>query len=73
MSLSYSCRQASTLISRQQDEPLGIADRLRLRVHLSMCSNCSRVEAQLSSLKRLARDVLAGRTDRADELDESDR
>jgi len=52
--LFYSCRRAAELLSQAMDEPLGALTRLRLRMHLSMCRDCARVEEQLGELRRLA-------------------
>ena len=40
MSINISCREASLLVSRQIDQPLGLKDRLRLRAHLLICKSC---------------------------------
>jgi hypothetical protein len=54
MNLMYSCKRVAELLSQNLDEPLGPIDRLRLRMHLSMCSNCSNVERQLIAMKALS-------------------
>lgn len=59
MGLMYSCRQAAALISRSLDEPLGRVDRLRLRLHLRLCGDCSNVERQLVELQRRSRGLFA--------------
>jgi len=59
MNLSYSCKRVAELLSLSLDEPLGLFDRLRLRVHLSMCGNCSNVERQLLGVKALSADLFA--------------
>jgi hypothetical protein len=50
MNWNYSCKKVSELVSQSLDEPLGVIDRMRLRMHLSMCGNCQNVERQLTSL-----------------------
>ncbi len=50
------CRSAHRLISAGMDRPLGLGERLRLRLHLSMCTMCSRVDRQV----HLLRDALRG-------------
>lgn len=57
MTLMPSCLEASRLLSRALDEPLGLLDQALLRVHLSMCRRCTEVERQLGSLVNLTRDV----------------
>jgi len=54
MDLMHSCRRVAELTSQSHDEPLGLLDRLRLRLHLSMCGNCRTVEQQLGAVSRLA-------------------
>ncbi len=46
-----SCREASVLLSRAQDQPLGRWDRLRLKLHLSACEACRNVVAQLDFIR----------------------
>jgi predicted anti-sigma-YlaC factor YlaD len=41
------------------DEPLGFVDSLRLRVHLTMCSNCRNVEQQLAGIEALSARLLS--------------
>jgi Putative zinc-finger len=59
MNLMYSCRRVAELISQSLDEPLGLIDRLRLRMHLKRCSNCGQVERQLSGIKGLSAELFA--------------
>jgi hypothetical protein len=59
MKLMYSCQRVAELLSQRLDEPLGLVDRLRLRMHVSICSNCSNVDRQLLGLKALSADLLA--------------
>jgi predicted anti-sigma-YlaC factor YlaD len=53
MNWNYSCRKVSELVSQSLDEPLGVVDRVRLRLHLSMCDNCQNVERQMTGLHGL--------------------
>lgn len=46
-----SCKEASVLLSRAQDEPLGRWDRFRLRLHLSVCNACRNLVVQLDFLR----------------------
>lgn len=59
MNWMYSCRKVGELLSQQLDEPLGRLERLRLRLHLSMCGNCSNVEQQLVEVKALSADLFS--------------
>ncbi|MFN3566533.1 MAG: zf-HC2 domain-containing protein [Burkholderiaceae bacterium] len=53
--LMIPCRAAHRLISEGMDRPLGTGERLRLRLHLSMCSTCTRIERQLGFLRQAMR------------------
>lgn len=46
-----SCRDASRLVSRVQDEELSRWQRFRLRAHLAICDACARFERQLGFLR----------------------
>lgn len=49
--LRLSCQQASRLLSQRQDEPLPLAKRLRLRLHLLYCDACTNVSRQFDTLR----------------------
>lgn len=59
MNWTHSCRKVAELLSQRLDEPLGLIDRMRLRVHLSMCGNCSNVAQQIDRLHALSSDLFA--------------
>ena len=59
MNWMHSCRKVAELLSQRLDEPLGLVDSLRLRVHLSMCDNCRHVDEQLVAVNSLAADLFA--------------
>jgi hypothetical protein len=50
-----SCREASRLLSRREEQPLTLPERLKLGVHLSACRACSRFARQLAFLRRAMR------------------
>ena len=54
MNWMYSCRRVAELLSQRLDEPLALGDRIRLRMHLSMCASCQNIEQQLDSLTVLS-------------------
>jgi len=54
------CRQASILMSKQEDMPLGRVDQLKLKVHLALCKYCRNVARQFASI-RLAMQKLRDR------------
>lgn len=45
------CKEASELLSRAQDAPLGLRQRLALRLHLLMCAACTRFAKQMDFLR----------------------
>jgi hypothetical protein len=55
--LMIPCRTAHRLISEGMDRPLGLGDRARLRLHLTLCAMCSRVEHQMGFLRRAMRHI----------------
>ncbi|HXU53445.1 MAG TPA: zf-HC2 domain-containing protein [Casimicrobiaceae bacterium] len=46
-----SCREASRLLSRMQDEELPPLRRFMLKMHLTACDGCTRFKAQLEFLR----------------------
>ena len=46
-----SCRQASLLLSKREDLPLGRMERLKLRLHLAICRYCRNVARQFASIR----------------------
>lgn len=53
MNIFHSCERAAELMSQALDEPLDLADQVRLRIHLKMCGNCQEVEKQMATLHAL--------------------
>ena len=47
-----SCRQAARIITAQFDRPLSPLERLKLRLHLTICAACPIVIDQLAELRR---------------------
>ena len=45
------CKDASHLISKAQEHPLGLGERMGLRFHLWLCDNCRRFEHQVEVLR----------------------
>lgn len=54
MNLFHSCQRAAELMSQALDEPLDLADQVRLRIHLTLCGDCREVEKQMATLHALA-------------------
>lgn len=44
------CREITKLMSQRLDTPLGIKDRVVLRMHLAMCSPCKECDRQFEML-----------------------
>lgn len=47
-----SCREVTRLISQREDRPLSYGERVKLRLHLSVCTACTRFSRQLAFLRR---------------------
>lgn len=60
MNWTHSCKKVAELLTLRLDEPLGWLDRLRLRLHLSMCDNCRHVEQQLAGVDALSAELFSG-------------
>jgi putative zinc finger protein len=50
-----SCKDASRLVSRAEDERLSPLSRVLLRLHLSVCEACTRFERQIRLLRAAMR------------------
>jgi len=68
MTLLHSCKKAAELLSQSLDEPLDMVDKLRLRMHLSMCGNCRNVEEQFNMIHKMGAQI--GTLDLCDEQPE---
>jgi predicted anti-sigma-YlaC factor YlaD len=55
MNLLHSCKKAAELITQAEDAPLGTLDKIRLKLHLSMCGNCSNVKDQITQIGKMMR------------------
>jgi hypothetical protein len=51
------CQHAHRLLSERIDRSLGFGDRVRLRLHLTVCDVCTRVDRQLSLLRAATRRI----------------
>lgn len=50
-----SCKDASHLISENQERPLGFRERWSVRLHLWMCLSCRRFERQMRFIRQALR------------------
>ncbi len=51
MTLRLSCKQAAGLMVAREDRPLGLGERLALRIHLAHCRTCPHFDAQMRTLR----------------------
>lgn len=56
------CRQATELMSQEQDRPLSLAERLGLRLHVLICTGCSNYRRQMGVLRAACRRFGSGGT-----------
>lgn len=57
-----SCKQATELMSQEQDRRLGLAERLALRLHLWICAGCANYRRQMAVLRVACRRFRDGGT-----------
>ena len=49
------CKETTELASRALDERLGLGERLAMRMHLLICTNCTRFVQQINDMRRMLR------------------
>jgi predicted anti-sigma-YlaC factor YlaD len=54
------CKQATKLMSQQQDRSLSPKERLTLRFHLVMCSGCRHYNQQLALISKACKKLGGG-------------
>lgn len=47
------CREATQLASQARERPLSLIEKMRLRLHLSICKACRRFDRNLSHLSHM--------------------
>lgn len=50
-----SCREVTRLVSDAQERPLGLQERMSLRMHITMCSACRKFENQMTTIRAAMR------------------
>jgi len=55
MKLLLTCREASRMVSEQQDRTLGPIERTRLHLHLRLCDGCTGFAQQMQVLRNAMR------------------
>jgi hypothetical protein len=53
--MMLNCKETTGLISQGQDRPLTTVERIRLRLHLLLCSGCRNFNRQLDFLRTALR------------------
>lgn len=66
------CRQVSELCSQELERPLGMGERLALRVHILMCPGCANFRKQMTLLRQVTRAYATGEAP-GEVMDDSDR
>lgn len=51
MPLTRTCREVATQLVAREDRPLGLADRMALRMHMALCETCPIFERQMLTLR----------------------
>lgn len=51
--MKKSCHYASRLASDSLDRPLTLLERIKLKLHLSICSNCRNCDSSLKMMHRI--------------------
>jgi len=57
------CKEATHLISAQQDRQLAAGERLQLKMHLAMCSGCRNFRTQMNFLRDACKKFTAHQVD----------
>ena len=47
-----SCKEATRLLSQGEDRRLAYVERIKLRLHLAVCTACTRFSRQLALMRR---------------------
>ncbi len=55
LDVKHQCKDVTRLVSMSQDVRLPWLQRLKVRLHLSVCAACARFEAQVRFLREAAR------------------
>jgi hypothetical protein len=53
------CHDATFLMSQHQDRPLTFSERMKVRLHVTMCRGCTNFERQMPALRAAARSYAA--------------
>ena len=53
-----SCKEVSALVSRSREERVSVLERMKIRLHLTVCEACSRFERQVRFMDRAMKDYV---------------
>ncbi len=56
------CREATALMSQEQDRPLTLSERIGLRLHVWICNGCNNYRRQMGVLRAACRRFGGGGT-----------
>ena len=56
------CREATALMSQEQDRPLTLSERIGLRLHVWICTGCNNYRRQMGVLRAACRRFGSGGT-----------
>lgn len=51
------CKNATKLMSKAQDIPLALKERVALRIHLAMCSGCNNYNKHMSYIRKACKRI----------------
>lgn len=51
--MTMSCKKASSLMSKKQDESLSLGEKISLKWHFIVCASCMHIEKQYSRIKEI--------------------
>jgi hypothetical protein len=49
--LNRTCREIATILVAREDRSLGLAEKLALRLHMSICETCPKFERQILTMR----------------------
>lgn len=71
--LIYSCQKATELVEKHKVSGLTIQERIRLNIHLSMCSQCKAYSQQSELLEQALEILISDQDDNAPPTDMKER
>jgi hypothetical protein len=67
MRLLPNCKQTHELVSQGLDRGLTLAERTKMKLHMSICQSCSNFNGQMQLLRKAMHDYPAAATDSEDD------